>query len=143
MVEEAQANMGILLAEQLQLFQKDQTQGIFAGTDGNQTMLQLTVLADLLLTDGKLLKSQGNVFIKLAAFRCKCDSLVGAEKESTFQLLLQVVHTAGDIWLVVVKSSCCLGKALILGYIIENSIVVVSDHVCSPSYNMILICLRY
>ena len=143
MVEEAQAHMRILLAEQLQLFQKDQTQGIFAGTDGNQTMLQLTVLADLLLTDGKLLKSQGNVFIKLAAFRCKCDSLVGAEKESTFQLLLQVVHTAGDIWLVVVKSSCCLGKALILGYIIENSIVVVSDHVCSPSYNMILICLRY
>ena len=135
--------MRILLAEQFQLFQKDQTQGIFAGTDGNQTMLQLTVLADLLLTDGKLLKSQGNVFIKLAAFRCKCDSLVGAEKESTFQLLLQVVHTAGDIWLVVVKSSCCLGKALILGYIIENSIVVVSDHVCSPSYNMILICLRY
>ena len=132
-----------MLAEQLQLFQKDQTQGIFAGTDGNQTMLQLTVLADLLLTDGKLLKSQGNVFIKLAAFRCKCDSFVGAEKERTFQLLLQVVHTAGDIWLVVVKSSCCLGKALILGYIIENSIVVVSDHVCSPSYNMILICLRY
>ena len=143
MVEEAQANMGILLAEQLQLFQKDQTQGIFAGADGNQTMFQLSVLADLLLTDGQLLKSQGNVFIKLAAFRCKCDSLVGAEKESTFQLLLQVVHTAGDIWLVVVKSSCCLGKALILGYIIENSIVVVSDHVCSPSYNMILICLRY
>ena len=70
MVKEAQANMGILLAEQLQLFQKDQTQGIFAGTDGNQTMLQLSVLADLLLTDGQLLKSQGNVFIKLAAFRC-------------------------------------------------------------------------
>ena len=143
MVKEAQANMGILLAEQLQLFQKDQTQGIFAGADGNQTMLQLSVLADFPLADGQLLKSQGNVFIKLAAFRCKCDSLVGAEKESTFQLLLQVVHTAGDIWLVVVKSSCCLGKALILGYIIENSIVVVSDHVCSPSYNMILICLRY
>ena len=135
--------MRILLAEQFQLFQKDQTQGIFAGTDGNQTMLQLTVLADLLLTDGKLLKSQGNVFIKLAAFRCKCDSLVGAEKERTFQLLLQVVHTAGDIWLVVVKSSCCLGKALILGYIIKDPVVVVSDHVLSPSCDMILICLRY
>ena len=72
MVKEAQANMGILLAEQLQLFQKDQTQGIFAGADGNQTMLQLSVLADFLLADGQLLKSQGNVFIKLAAFRCKC-----------------------------------------------------------------------
>ena len=86
MVKEAQANMGILLAEQLQLFQKDQTQGIFAGADGNQTMLQLSVLADFLLADGQLLKSQGNVFIKLAAFRCKCDSFVGAEKERTFQL---------------------------------------------------------
>ena len=129
MVEEAQAHMGILLAEQLQLFQKDQTQGIFAGADGNQTMLQLSVLADLLLADGQLLKSQGNVFIKLAAFRCKCDSLVGAEKERTFQLLLQVVHTACDIWLVVVKSPCGLGETLILGYIIKDPVVVVSDHV--------------
>ena len=129
MVEEAQANMGILLAEQLQLFQKDQTQGIFAGTDGNQTMFQLSVLADLLLTDGQLLKCQGNVFIKLASLRGKCDSLVGSEKESTFQLLLQVVHTAGDIWLVVVKSPCCLGETLILGYIIKDPVVVVSDNV--------------
>ena len=106
-------------------------------------MLQLSVLADLLLTNGKLFKCQGNVFIKLASLRCKCDSFVGAEKERTFQLLLQVVHTAGDIWLVVVKSSCCLGKALILGYIIKDPVVVVSDHVLSPSCDMILICLRY
>ena len=129
MVKEAQANMGILLAEQLQLFQKDQTQGIFTGTDGNQAMLQLPVLSYLLFPNTQLFKSQGNVFIKLAAFWCKCDSFVGAEKERTFQLLLQVVHTAGDIWLVVVKSSCCLGKALILGYIIKDPVVVVSDHV--------------
>ena len=106
-------------------------------------MLQFSVLANLLLTDRKLFKSQGNVFVELAAFRRKCDSLVGAEKERTFQLLLQVVHTAGDIWLVVVKSSCCLGKALILGYIIKDPVVVVSDHVLSPSCDMILICLRY
>ena len=129
MVKEAQANMGILLAEQLQLFQKDQTQGIFTGTDGNQAMLQLPVLSYLLFPNTQLFKSQGNVFVELAAFRCKCDPLVGAEKERTFQLLLQVVHTAGDIWLVVVKSSCCLGKALILGYKIKDPVVVVSDHV--------------
>ena len=129
MVKEAQANMGILLAEQLQLFQKDQTQGIFTGTDGNQAMLQLPVLSYLLFPNTQLFKSQGNVFVELAAFRCKSDSFVGAEKKSTFQFLLQVVHTAGDIWLVVMKSPCCLGKTFILGYIIKDAVVVVSDHV--------------
>ena len=54
MVKEAQANMGILLAEQLQLFQKDQTQGIFTGTDGNQAMLQLPVLSYLLFPNTQL-----------------------------------------------------------------------------------------
>ena len=73
MVKEAQANMGILLAEQLQLFQKDQTQGIFTGTDGNQAMLQLPVLSYLLFPNTQLFKSQGNVFVELAAFRRKCD----------------------------------------------------------------------
>ena len=92
-------------------------------------MLQLPVLSYLLFPNTQLFKSQGNVFVELAAFRRKCDPLVGAEKKSAFQLLLQVVHTAGDIWLVVVKSSCCLGKALILGYIIKDPVVVVSDHV--------------
>ena len=129
MVEKAQAYMRILLTEQLQLFQKDQTQGIFTGTDGNQAMLQLPVLSYLLFPNTQLFKSQGNVFVELAAFRRKCDPLVGAEKKSAFQLLLQIVHTACDIWLVVMKSPCCLGKTFILGYKIKDPVVVVSDHV--------------
>jgi len=128
MIKKPQPHMWISLAESLQFFQKDKPQGIFAGAYSHKTVFQFTVLADLSLTYSKLFTCDGNVLIKLPALRSEDNALVGAEKQGTFQFLLQIVHASCHVGLVVVEDPGSFCEAFVLGHIVKDLVIVIRYH---------------
>ena len=53
--------------------------------------------------------------------------MVGADKQLAAQILLQIVHAAGNVGLVVAQSFGGLGKALVLGNIVKNAVIIVGN----------------
>ena len=124
-VGDAEMNAGVELVESGKPFQQDQMQSGFAGGNGDAAGFQTAIPADLVLTQPQLLKRSGSPPIKPQPLRRQGNTAVGADEELAAQALLQIVHAAGDIGLVItqyLRSSC---KAFALGDIVKNAVIIV------------------
>jgi len=74
------------------------------------------------------------------AFRSQGDAVVGADKQLAAQILLQIVHAAGNVGLVIAQSFGGLGKALVLGNIVKNAVIIVGN---SHFFRLRAISFRY
>ena len=104
-----------------------QMQRRFTGTDGNYTVFQPTVLPQLLLSGGELIVGQTHMGKEFFSFRGQGYAPVGADKQGASQLLLQIVHAPGYIGLVVTQNRCRPGKAMLLCYMVKNTVVIVGN----------------
>ena len=69
---------------------------------------------------------------KLLAFRRQGDAAVGAYEQMTAKLGLEIVHTACNIRLVIVKYFRSFRKTVMLGYMVKNPVIIVSNHEGPP-----------
>ena len=53
--------------------------------------------------------------------------MVGADKQLAAQILLQIVHAAGNVGLIIIQDVCCFGKAFVLADKIENAVIIKVD----------------
>ena len=126
-VGEPQAHAGIAVVEGGELFQQRQVQRRLADPHEEGAGLQGAVPLDLLLPQAQLLIGRGHPLIEPFPLRRQGDAPVGADEELAAQGLLQVVHAAGDVGLVVLQHLGCPGEAAALGHIVEKAVVVIGD----------------
>ena len=97
-----QADSRILCVKGLQSVKQQQSQSCLACTDRDQTAFQTFVFFQLGFCSRELLVSDSAMLEQFFSLRCQCYSSVGAYKQFTFQFILQNVHAAGDIRLIVI-----------------------------------------
>ena len=95
-VGNAEMNAGLGAVKSGKPIQQEQMQGGFAGGNGDAAGFQTAIPADLALTQPQLLKRSGSPPIKPQPFRRQGNAAVGADEELAAQVLLQIVHAAGD-----------------------------------------------
>ena len=109
----------------LQHRKKQLMQRHFTGGEHHRSALQGPAVGQFLLRFLKRLKSHPDMGIEPLAFRGQPYAAVGAVKQSAAKLLLQQADGTGHIGLIGQKHLRRSGKALILGNIIKDPVIII------------------
>ena len=139
-VGDPQVDPRIPPVKRVKAVQKGQMERGFAGGNGNAAGPQTAIRPEFTFAKAQLFKGYGSTAVKSLAFRGQGDAMVGADKQLAAQILLQVVHAAGNVGLVIAQSFGGLGKALVLGNIVKNAVIIVGN---SHFFRLRAISFRY
>ncbi len=97
------------------------------GSDRDGSGLQALFSCNLLLTPLDMFEGNGYMRVKLLSLGGERDSMALPDEQGTTQLVLELFNHACKVGLVVHKNLGGSGKALILGNIIEHTVIVIAD----------------
>ena len=123
MVGDPQPDTGVLRMEVPQPFRQVDIQRRLGCADTDCTMLKGRAGAQLLLGILYLHSSRGNAGIEHLPLRRQRHTPVGADKQHTVQLILQLVHRMRDVGLVAAQHAGRLGKIAVFCDKVENLVV--------------------
>ena len=84
---------------------------------------------------GAAAQGHGGAAVKPLAFRGQRDAMVGTDEQLAAQILLQVVHAAGNVGLVIAQHPRRAGKVLVFCHIVKDLVVFpVYIHGCSAFF---------
>ena len=127
-VRHAQVHARVLPVKGREAVEQNQVQRRFARADRDRAAFEAAIVAQLLLAGAKLLVGHGDVRVQAPALGRERHAAVRAHEELAAQLLLEVVHAARDVRLVVVQRLGRPRKAAVLRHKVKNTVVIVGDH---------------